>query len=88
MAQNVSKKNLSEIVNFLNNKESGHKFLNGVTFFVSHGEKYMVKAERGFWTSYPFTNPEVGVSSPPNPLFSKLERGNFPQGAVVRYPKK
>ena len=49
VAQNITKKNLTEIISFLNKNSSGHKFLNGVTFFVSHGEIYLIKARRDFW---------------------------------------
>lgn len=48
VAQNITEKNLSEIVSFLNTKRSGYKFLNGVNFLVSHWNIYIVKASREF----------------------------------------
>lgn len=82
VAQNVTKKNLSEIVNFLNNKKSGHKFFNGVTFFVAHGEKYLMKAKRGFWKTSPWSCQTIFL----NPFLDKS--GKRPENATIRYPKK
>jgi len=49
IASGVTQKNLKEIVNFLNTKESGYKYFNGTYFFVAHGFLYLIKAPKKFW---------------------------------------
>lgn len=57
VANNVTKANLVEMVDFLTSNESGYKYFNGVTYFVAHGSVYAIKAEREFWKKTPTDMP-------------------------------
>ncbi len=80
VAQNISSKSLSELTWFLIHKKSWHKFLNGVSFFVSHGHIYLIKAPRNFWKNYL----DVGT---PVVLFHNDFAHIVSHDIVLRYPQ-
>jgi len=66
IANNVSQKFVKELTYFLANNKSWSKFINGVTFFVSHGRFYLIKAERNFWKKW-VSDEESGGKNYPKP---------------------
>jgi len=54
VTQNITKKILEELVFFLWKKESWYKYWNGVYFFISHWQIYLINAEKDFWQNFEF----------------------------------
>jgi tRNA(Ile)-lysidine synthetase-like protein len=46
---NITKKNIEEISNFLKEKNKWHKYINKHYRFISHGNIYIIKAKKDFW---------------------------------------
>ncbi len=49
ISNNLTKKNLYEITQFLQNKASGHKYINNTYRFINHGTIHIIKAPKKFW---------------------------------------
>jgi len=49
ISNNLTKKNLYEITEFLQNKSSGHKYINQTYRFINHGTISIIKARKRFW---------------------------------------
>ncbi len=48
----VTSSTLKEFVDFFNAWEQGHKYVNWVYLFLSHGKIYIIKAKENFWQKY------------------------------------
>ena len=81
----VTSANLGELEKFLTTATSGHKYRNGITRFVAHGERYVFVGEDLFWEKV-----STGVLQDERMVghigFEPGEMGLEP-GVVLRYPQ-